>query len=99
MPQGYQQGIITAITVLIGFSLTFLRFWGLELKGAWTGSSIIATIAVVGSLVLQFVALFRSLDPNDEQIQHYRETVRYFGISAITLALGILVAVIGYSLP
>jgi hypothetical protein len=26
--QGYRQGIITAITVLLGFSLAFLRFWG-----------------------------------------------------------------------
>jgi phosphotransferase system glucose/maltose/N-acetylglucosamine-specific IIC component len=28
LPQGYRQGIITAITVLLGFALTFLRFWG-----------------------------------------------------------------------
>lgn len=99
MPQGYRQGIITAITVLIGFSLTFVRFWGLELKGEWTKSSIIATIVVVGSIVLQFVALLRSLDPNDDQIWHYRDTVRYFGISAIALALGIFIAVVGYNLP
>ena len=30
LPQGYRQGIITAITVLLGFSLAFFRFWALK---------------------------------------------------------------------
>lgn len=29
VPQGYRQGLITAITVLLGFSLTLLRYWSL----------------------------------------------------------------------
>jgi hypothetical protein len=28
VPDGYRQGLITAITVLLVFSLAFLRFWG-----------------------------------------------------------------------
>jgi len=27
VPDGYRQGLITAITVLLGFSLSFLRYW------------------------------------------------------------------------
>ena len=38
-PPGYRQGLITAITVLLGFSLAFLRFWGLEAAGQWTARS------------------------------------------------------------
>jgi hypothetical protein len=33
VPQGYRQGLITAITVLLGFSLAFLRSWGFEASG------------------------------------------------------------------
>jgi hypothetical protein len=36
VPTGYRQGIITAITVLLGFSLAFWRFWGFESPGNWT---------------------------------------------------------------
>ena len=36
LPPGYREGIITAITVLLGFSLTFFRFWGFEAEGQWT---------------------------------------------------------------
>ena len=39
IPQGYRQGIVTAITVLLGFSLTFFRFWGFEASGDWTVAS------------------------------------------------------------
>ena len=28
LPQGFRAGLITAITVLLGFSLGFLRYWG-----------------------------------------------------------------------
>jgi hypothetical protein len=28
--QGYRQGLVTAITVFLGFSLSFMRFWSFE---------------------------------------------------------------------
>ena len=34
LPPGYREGIITAITVLLGFSLAFFRFWGFEAEGS-----------------------------------------------------------------
>ena len=43
VPDGYRQGLITAITVLLGFSLSFLRFWGFEAPGEWTLRSVIST--------------------------------------------------------
>ena len=33
VPDGYRQGLITAITVLMGFSLAFVRFWSFEAAG------------------------------------------------------------------
>jgi hypothetical protein len=30
VPQAYRQGLVTAITVFLGFSLSFMRFWSFE---------------------------------------------------------------------
>lgn len=61
LPQGYRQGIITAITVLLGFSLAFLRFWGTEAPGEWTTRSIVPGILLTGAVVLQIIALYWAL--------------------------------------
>src|SRR5271154_3077799 len=66
LPVGYRQGIITAITVLLGFSLLFVRYWDFELQGAWSVSSIIAAVLMTLAIVLQLVALWRSLQVKDD---------------------------------
>jgi hypothetical protein len=60
VPEGYRQGIITAITVLLGFTLAFFRFWGFEASGEWTLRSIIAAATLVVAVLLQIVALVPS---------------------------------------
>lgn len=97
LPQGYRQGIITAITVLLGFTLTFFRFWGFEAPGEWTNRSIVATGALVAAVVLQIVALFRSLRPEDDDLDEYRKTVMWFIASVVVLLLGLLIAVAVFS--
>ena len=94
VPVGYRQGIITAITVLLGFSLTFFRFWGLEAPGKWTIPSVIAATTVVLAVVLQIVALFRSLRIEDDDAGEYRKTVRWFVVSAAVLLVGLVLAVV-----
>ncbi|MBS0316279.1 MAG: hypothetical protein JSR49_04040 [Proteobacteria bacterium] len=90
IPQGYRQGIITAITVLLGFSLAFLRFWSFEASGEWSWRAVVATVPLVVAIVLQIVALFRSLRLEDDAPAEYRRTVRYAIASAIVLLLGLL---------
>ena len=34
VPAGYREGIVGAITVVLGFSLLFMRYWSLEAPGA-----------------------------------------------------------------
>jgi hypothetical protein len=48
LPAGYRQGVITAITVLIGFSLSFICYWAFEAPGEWTMRSVVALIAGAG---------------------------------------------------
>ena len=93
LPAGYRQGIITAITVLLGFSLAFFRYWGLEAPGQWTTRSVVSSGLVLAAVVLQLIALFRSLRIEDDDVIEYRKTVTWFIGSAAALVLGLVFAV------
>jgi hypothetical protein len=92
LPAGYRQGIITAITVMLGFSLYFLRFWNFEAPGAWTPLSVAAAGLVVLSVLLQLVALWRSLQVADDSEPVYRVTLRWFLAGIAFAVLGVVVA-------
>ncbi len=96
LPVGYRQGIITAITVLLGFSLLFFRFFNFELPGEWTATSIIAAVLMSLSILLQFVSLWRSLQLRDDDAAEYSITLRWF-LSSAVLLLGSL-AMAGFSI-
>ncbi|GLQ78490.1 hypothetical protein GCM10007881_20060 [Mesorhizobium huakuii] len=92
LPVGYRQGVISAITVLLGFSLLFLRYWNFEADGGWTTASILATLLLALAIVLQLVALWRSLLPRDDDEPVYQVTLRWFLASIIALLAGVLLA-------
>jgi hypothetical protein len=95
LPQGYRQGFITAITVLLGFSLGFFRFWGFESPGKWTLRSIIPASTLAVAVVLQIIALFRALDVADDD-HEYRKTVKWFIASAVVLLVGMILALLEF---
>jgi hypothetical protein len=97
IPAGFRSGIITAITVLLGFSFLFLRSWVFELPGEWTVSSAIAAILLLASIVLELVALWRSLQLNDDHITEYRRTLRWFLTSVVVLLVSLVIAALSYS--
>jgi hypothetical protein len=97
LPEGYRQGIITAITVLLGFSLAFFKFWGFEAPGEWTARSIVAAGTLVVAVALQIVALVRSLRLEDNTPKEYRKTVVWFCASAVVLLVGLSIAVVAFS--
>jgi hypothetical protein len=97
LPEGYRQGLITAITVLLGFSLAFFKFWSFEAPGEWTARSVAATSTIVVAVGLQIVALFRSLRLEDDSETEYRKTVRWFVASAVVLLGGLLVTVVVFA--
>jgi uncharacterized membrane protein YidH (DUF202 family) len=92
LPTGYRQGIITAITVLLGFSLLFFRYWDFELPGTWTISSIIAAFLMAVSILLQFLSLWRSLQVKDDDEKEYGITLRWFLASILTLLSSLAIA-------
>jgi hypothetical protein len=99
IPAGFRQGLVTAITVLLGFSLAFLRFWGFEAPGHWTWHSIVPASIALASIALQLVALFRALRVADDDADEYRLTVRWFLASTIAMVAGLVVALAESALP
>jgi Ca2+/Na+ antiporter len=92
LPAGYRQGVISAITVLLGFSLLFLRYWTFEAAGKWDRPSLIATLLLVVALVMEFVALWRSLQLEDDDEREYKKTLRWLLASVIALFASLLLA-------
>lgn len=97
LPLGYRQGIITAITVVLGFSLLFVRYWNFELPGAWTVSSELVAVLLGFSILLQFVSLWRALRVSDDEIPEYNRTLRWFLLSVVVLLLCLVLSAVSYS--
>ena len=92
LPAGYRQGIITAITVFIGFSLAFLRFWAFEAPGDWTPRSIGALVILLIPICAQINALYRALLPEDDDAVTYGVTVKWFIWSVCGMLLAVCLA-------
>ena len=89
LPPGYREGIITAITVLLGFSLAFFRFWGFEAEGQWSSRSVVAAGILIVAVVMQIISLFRSLRIADDDEIEYGKTVGWFVASAVVLFIAV----------
>jgi hypothetical protein len=92
LPAGYRQGVISAITVMLGFSLLFLRYWSFEAPGNWDAISVVAVALLSLAILLELVALWRSLQPEDDALAEYRKTLRWFATSIVVLLVSLLLA-------
>jgi hypothetical protein len=98
LPPGYRTGIITAITVFIGFSLAFLRFWAFEAPGEWNAYAVGAVAILLLPICAQVYALYRALLVQDDDERTYAITVRWFVwsvggmLAALCLAAAVLPA-------
>ena len=92
LPAGYRAGVISAITVTLGFSLLFLRYWNFEAEGEWTIAAFVATAIMAAAVILELYALWRSLQPEDDDEPVYRVTLRWFFGSVILLLFSLLLA-------
>jgi heme A synthase len=92
LPAGYRQGVISAITVILGFSLLFLRYWSFEAPGKWDAISVVAVALLSLAILLELVALWRSLQPEDDVPAEYRKTLRWFVLSIVVLLVSLLMA-------
>jgi hypothetical protein len=98
LPSGYRQAIVSAITVLLGFSLLFLRFYNFELSGPWDFISDCTAVLLALAIICQFVALWRALRVEDDDEAEYGTTLRWFLAAVIMLMLSLLGAVVAVNL-
>lgn len=96
LPTGYRQAIVSAVTVLLGFSLLFLRFFDFELSGSWNITAYCSTALLCIAIVLQLVTLWRALQVKDDDEIEYGKTLRWFLASIILLLLSLTSASIYY---
>jgi hypothetical protein len=101
LPAGYRQGVITAITVFIGFSLAFLRFWAFEAPGDWTWYSFAAVVILLLPICGQIYALYRAVLVEDDDESTYRVTIRWFiwSIAGMLVAVCVAAFVLSGALP
>jgi hypothetical protein len=97
IPPGFRSGVITAITVLLGFSFLFLRSWVFELPGEWTVSSAIAAVLLLAAIMLELTTLWRSLQLKDDRVAEYRLTLRWLLVSMVVLLTSLVMAGLSYS--
>ena len=92
LPTGYRQGIISAITVVLGFSLLFARYWTFEAEGEWSVASVISVVLLSIAIALEFVALWRALLPRDDDLPVYYVTLRIFFGSVFVLSVAVFMS-------
>jgi len=97
LPAGYRQAVVTAITVLLGFSLLFLRYWNFEAPGAWSVASIVASLLLTLAILLEMVALWRSLQVKDDDEAEYTKTLRWLLAAAILLLVSLIISTAVYN--
>ena len=94
VPKGYREGIVTSITVFLGFSLTFVTFWAIEKPGTWTGASAVPAILFGAGILVQLTALYRALDVRDDAAERYQKTVKTFFCGALVVVVGLVVSIL-----
>jgi hypothetical protein len=92
LPQGYRQGVISAISVILGFSLLLLRYFSFEAAGEVTRAAVVAWFALLVALLLEFYALWRSLQLEDDDEREYRTTLGWFLTSIFVLLASLVLA-------
>ena len=79
---------------LLGFSLSFVRFWNFEHAGEWTWGGVIPACIVAAGIGVQIVALYRSLELLDDEPTRYAATVRCFFVGIVVVVVGVVIATI-----
>ena len=97
MPPGYRTGLITAITVFVGFSLSFLQYWAFEAPGEWTANSIVAVLFLLIPILAQIYALYRALLIEDDDETRYRVTIRWFLCAVVGMLFAVCAAAVATS--
>ena len=90
----FRNGSLTAISVVVGFSLSFLTRWA-GLSGPWLTVDLVALPAIVLGIVVQITALARLLSIQSLLLRNYNRAVSLFLLGLGFVASGVALAIAG----
>lgn len=88
----FRNGSITAIGVVVGFSLGFLSRWA-ALPGEWVHADLISVGLITLGLALQVKSLADLLHVSSLQLKRYNRSVRFFLTGLTLVGVGVVLAV------
>jgi hypothetical protein len=90
----FRSGSLTAISVVVGFSLSFLSLWA-GLGGRWQTVDLVAVSAIVLGIAFQIKALADLLSVGSLVLANYNRGRKIFLIGLALVALGVVCAIFG----
>ena len=90
----FRNGSLTAISVLVGFSLSFLARWA-GTPGRWHTLDLIAVVLIVTGSALQIFALGSLLFLSSMVVANYERAIRFFLAGLAIVAVGVAIAILG----
>jgi|HubBroStandDraft_4_1064222.scaffolds.fasta_scaffold501047_1 hypothetical protein len=89
----FRNGSLTAVSVLVGFSLSFLSHWA-GTPGKWHVADLIAVTLIIIGIGLQVWALASMLFVSSLIAEKYTRAIRLFLAGLAIVALGIAAAIV-----
>jgi len=88
----FRNGSLTAIGIVVAFSLGFLSRWG-GTPGSWTRSDAFAVVAITIGIALQIKALADLLSVRCLAFVVYRRAIRAFLAGLVLVSVGVAAAI------
>ena len=88
----FRSGSLTAIGIVVGFSLGFLTRWA-GIPGGWSAIDFISLAVITAGISVQIVSLSMLLSIESLILARYNRMVRIFMIGLVLVAIGVLLAV------
>jgi hypothetical protein len=93
----FRNGSLTAIGVVLAFSLGFLNNWA-TIQAPWYPQDLGAVALIAGGIAFQIWALARMLSVASLELPTYQRIVRIFLVGLFLVSLGVLLAIGGDAL-
>jgi hypothetical protein len=90
----FRNGSLTALSVLLGFSLSFVARWA-GLPGAWSTADLLAVSSIATGITVQLVAIGLLLSVRSLLLHRYNRAVALFLLGLVFVAVGTGVAIVG----
>ena len=90
----FRNGSLTAISVVLGFSLSFLNRWA-ALPGLWSRTDIITVAAISFGIALQILSVALLLLVGSLALRRYNRAVVIFLVGLTFVVAGVALAIMG----